>query len=670
MWHKHNIFALFLCVCCAWSAPKLDAASAWQKAEQAASLAETDMPAAINALQSLLLDDQALHVAHYNLACLLLNYQWQAEDEQRFGEQTRALAKQALQLSELPEIDPLALAAEHFTRASSSPVVNLSARSFHNLALARYKQGRLEEALSAAVRACELLPKNTSFIQTRDELRRVYLERLDEARRKAEEEAKRLRIVTTQLPPAFVGKKYKAEITARAGAGAPYQFTLGEDVKLPTDLTFHSNGQIDGIPNADGIGEHELACIVKDKADATDEQTVRLKVWPKARIITEQVPEAIINQSYQAQLQCEGFPNAQWLIDGLPEGLTLKGNGSYALISGTTDKIGRFPLSITVKDKQHDLIAVQRIELIASDSFAPDTSDMPDATAWAAYQHHIRVRGPVQSYTFMSSGAGGLSIDEQGRIGGTPEQAGTLEIPLTIVAENKQERSFLLQLTVHAPPVIDEEEQIELETGRSLQRALKVKGGTPPYIWALKEGLLPDGVRLDPNGVISGAASQAEEAPVTISIEDRWSAQSSKEITLIFKHSEAQKDQQENQEQQEQEEQDQQQEQENQNAQNEPGDGNDQQQGDKNQQDQQQPGDQEQQAQQDKNQNKEKDDQTGQQSQAAQAEQAAEQERQAAQIKQADIQRWLDGLPEESKRALLMQLLSGQQPADKEEEPW
>ncbi len=650
--------SLLLIICCLGLLP---AASSWQRAEEAARIAETDIHNAIARLQDLLLDEPELHVAHYNLACILLNYQWQAEDDQRFGSQTRKLAKQALNMSELPDIDPLALAAEHFQRAVASPVKKLAARAWHNLALARYKQGRLEDALAAAVKACELFPQEQAFLQTRNELRRVFLERADEARRKAEEEAKRLRIIQAPLPDAFEGKSYTAQIQAKGGAGEPYMFSLGAEQTLPEGLKLPPpeptatasrkrpesmrNDTIIGIPNSNAVGEHQIKFIVKDSADATDEAELSIKVWPKPKITTEHLNEAIIQQSYLAELHCVGLPHPTWFIEGLPKGLKLKQNtGPRVSIGGTAEELGTFTLNMTVRDDKNDLIAVHSLPLVVSDSFAPDTTGMPPATAWSPYTHQLSVRGPTQQYKYFSQGAGGFTIDEQGLIGGTPEEQGDVDFPLSIKADDGRERSFVLQMKVNPPPVIAEEAEIKLNIGQSLQRKLKVEGGTAPYTWTLVEGLLPDGVRLDESGYITGAASLAEEAPVTIAVEDRWSSRGTKEIKLIFEA----KDPNQQQEQQDQQQQNQENQEQNQDQQNQEDQG----------QNQQQTADQQ-------------ENQENQQEQNdAQAAQQEAQDQQEGQIKQADVQRWLDSLPEESKRALLMQLLDGKHNPQPDKEPW
>jgi parallel beta-helix repeat protein len=56
-----------------------------------------------------------------------------------------------------------------------------------------------------------------------------------------------------QLPDGTVGVAYHAQITATGGLGAPYEFSLAPNSKpLPTGLTLHANGKIDGTPGHAG----------------------------------------------------------------------------------------------------------------------------------------------------------------------------------------------------------------------------------------------------------------------------------------------------------------------------------------------------------------------------------------------------------------------------------
>ena len=49
---------------------------------------------------------------------------------------------------------------------------------------------------------------------------------------------------------------------------------------------------------------------------------------------------------------------------------------------------------------------------------------------------------------------------------------------------------------------------------------LNVTGGTPPYTWNLQSGNLPDGLTLDPTGIISGTANTSGNYSFVVKVAD------------------------------------------------------------------------------------------------------------------------------------------------------
>ena len=98
--------------------------------------------AAQKILEGLLLEQPSFYPAHFNLGTLLMEV-----DKDR--------------------------AATHFEQATASPAPELAHDAWYNLALVRWKQGRLDDALIAAGKAVEIDGKNPDTIRLRDELRRV-----------------------------------------------------------------------------------------------------------------------------------------------------------------------------------------------------------------------------------------------------------------------------------------------------------------------------------------------------------------------------------------------------------------------------------------------------------------------------------------------------------------
>ena len=232
---KRTVVLCFLAAC-TW------AADPWSVLGDAA----TSDPAAARArLEALLAEHPGFHPARFNLGTLLM------------------------------EGDP-ETAATHFEIAAGSGTPELARDAWFNLALVRWKQGRLEDAVAAAMKAATLKPDDKAAVQLRDELRRAYLVRQDQARRKAEEEAKKLRLGKA-LPDAHTNEPFAQRVPAVGGA-APYRFALGKDAKLPEGLTLDADGKLHGTPTKDG--RHDLALVVQDTKDVSVSGTVALVIQP------------------------------------------------------------------------------------------------------------------------------------------------------------------------------------------------------------------------------------------------------------------------------------------------------------------------------------------------------------------------------------------------------
>ncbi len=570
---------------------------------------------AVPALEQLITANPVFHAARFNLGTLLIE---------------RDAAK----------------AAEHLQLATQAESADLVADAWHNLALARWHQGRLEDALAAALKAAELKPAHAPL---RDELRRVALVRQDEARRKAAEEAKKLAVLKQPMPEAHVGEPYQQPVPVRGGI-PPYRFALHEDstkpgdTALPPGLTLGSDGRLSGIPTK--AGPYRFIVALSDAANGSVTGAATVTVVPAPRITTEALPDAVIGQPYQAQLVCEGLASPTWTVGKLPPGLRASADGR---ISGTPIDLGSSTLMVQVRDGTKDSArrADRLIDLTVSDAFAPDRNPLAQATAGQPYLDRVGIRGPAQSYAWSAPIGGQLAIDVDGTVRGTPAAPGSTTISATIKAGDGRSRTVDLVVPVAERPLIDEGEPITIHTGEAVARPLKATGGTTPFGWSVSEGSLPTGVRLDADGALRGAAKDPGEFTVTVQLMDRWKATTQAQVTVKVEprsKDESPPDQQKD-DQQDQQGQDQQQAQKQQ--------GKDPQSKDspsKDQQQQAQGQDQQQQAHQDQ----------GQQS-AEQAQADA-----AQQLDQVAADRWLDHLPEENRSVLRYQLLEG---GDKKAEP-
>jgi hypothetical protein len=502
-------------------------------------------------------------------------------------------------------------------------------------------------------------------------VRKSVLVAKDQARLKAIEEAKKLKVPQATLPVANVGIAYDARIAASGGAGG-YAFTIAGDTHLPKGLTLDPDGRLRGVPEA--AGTSALTIQVKDTAGAEATGKIALTILPPPEIPTERLPEVIAGQPYRATVRVSGMANPRWEALGLPEGLAIAGTDGGAVISGTTDALGTHTLDLRAQEGPRR--AHRALDLLVSDSFAPDVTELPPATAWAAYQHRLGVRGPAQEYHWKLDGeGGGLTVADDGTVSGAPDKAGELTIAVVLSAADGRARRAELVVPVNPPPVIEEGEAIKAVQGEPLDRRLSAAGGTRPFAWSLTDGQLPTGFRLDPDGALRGATAETGDFKATVGLSDRWKAATKQELTISVTPSEHppedKKQQQDKQQQADQgdakdQKQDQKKDQQNQDQGGKGQEGKDGKEAKKDGE-QQQP-------EQEPHAADGKDQKTGEQQTASSGkpgeDKRDEAARQAEALDHAAGDRWLEQLPKEDRDALRGQLLRGAGPPRQKGNPW
>ncbi len=470
----------------------LAAADPWTVLTEAVALPPAEQRAALTALVA---ERPAFLPGHYNLGTLLI------------GVDTPA-------------------AIRHLELAATAEDPAAAADAWHNLALARWAAGQLDEAVAAMVEAAR---RDPALGPVRDELRRAALARQDEARRAAEAAERVLRLDPTPPPPARFGEPYRHPLVARGGQG-PYRFAVVPDEGgaggLPAGLRLDPDGAIAGVPAT--VGRWQVAVAVRDAATASAQGTVPLVILPPPRIRTTALDEAVLDHPYAAALVADGLDAPRWRIDGLPEGLSL--DPASGRISGIPRRPGSATLAVVAEDGQRRATAT--LPLTVAETFAPNLSALPTATAWAAYAARVTMRGPAGIYRFTTASSNGLVLAGDGTISGEPAAAGSATLATVIEDARGRRRPVVIPITVMPPPIIDENAPITLKRGSPVARPLGRQGGTGPFAWTVIDGALPKGLRLDPDGTLRGAPAEVGTSTATVEVLDRWKAAARHGITL------------------------------------------------------------------------------------------------------------------------------------------
>jgi len=169
------------------------------------------------------------------------------------------------------------------------------------------------------------------------------------------------------------------------------------------------------------------------------------------------------------------------------------------------------------------------------------TDSLAEATAGAFYDVRLDAVAGVSPLTWsLVSGSlpDGLSLAANGTITGTPLVQGNFQFTIEVTDSNApaENASKELSLTVNpAPPL--EILTLSLPTGGieiPYVASLVGTGGFKPYHWSLVSGLLPAGLSLSPDGVISGSPSNSTVANFTVRLTDSANPATTQERPLTL----------------------------------------------------------------------------------------------------------------------------------------
>jgi hypothetical protein len=232
-----------------------------------------------------------------------------------------------------------------------------------------------------------------------------------------------LTITTTSLPSGAINSSYSATLLSSGGT-APIAWSVTTGT-LPTGLTLHSTGLIDGTPTA--AGTTNFTVTATDAGTQTKTQTLAIVINPVLSITTASLPDGAMNTAYSATLVSSGGTvPVTWAVTSgsLPAGLTL--NAANGVISGTPTSIGTANFSVSASDSsnpQQTMGAALSINVAAA-PLAITSTTLPSGTIGTAYNTSLRSSGgtpPVTWSVTAGSLPGWASLDAStGAITGTP----------------------------------------------------------------------------------------------------------------------------------------------------------------------------------------------------------------------------------------------------------
>lgn len=333
------------------------------------------------------------------------------------------------------------------------------------------------------------------------------------------------------LPNGTVGRAYRAQFFPRGGSGQ-YMFSLGPNSAPPPGLALSSSGEVTGTPTAEG--QFRFIVRLASGEDSVEKQ-VRVTINPPPLTLSpDALPEGTRGASYQAQITASGgtAPYSFRISGGqLPAGLSFGGNGS---ISGTPTALGSSKFTVLATDSG-GRTGEKDFEIIVREELRITTESLPGGNQAESYSAVVEAAGGAPPYTFSVAAGSlppGVSLGNDGRIAGTPTQAGAFTV--TVQAADRGNRTARRQftITIVASLRLLPESLPNGTVGRSYTASLSAEGGQPGYVFAIS-GDLPPGVAFA-GGAFSGTPTRAGTFNLTGQVTDARGRVATRQYSLVI----------------------------------------------------------------------------------------------------------------------------------------
>ena len=214
-------------------------------------------------------------------------------------------------------------------------------------------------------------------------------------------------------------------------------------------------------------------------------------------------------------------------------GLALSADG---ILSGIPTSTGSFSLIITATDALGSS-AGQAYALNILTPIAISPPALPDGKIDSTYRQRFSASGGTAPYTFtVASGAipPGLTLSAAGVFSGRPSAGGTYEFNVNAtdargVVGSQDYRLVVAETLSISPAAISDG-----EVGTAYSQELSASGGTAPYTFTVASGVLPPGLALSQDGVVSGVPERVGGYTFSVAVADARGVSSQQVYTLAI----------------------------------------------------------------------------------------------------------------------------------------
>ncbi|MBF0621638.1 MAG: putative Ig domain-containing protein, partial [Magnetococcales bacterium] len=347
--------------------------------------------------------------------------------------------------------------------------------------------------------------------------------------------SKQLSMVTTAIPDGGLDLAYAFAFNAQGGK-PPYAWRLSGS--MPDGLSLDGQtGVMSGAPSK--LGNYNFSILVSDSDEPalTVQKSFSMSIVDEPFIVTPDLLPGRQGVPYSTVIQARlGMAPYSWILKAgsLPPGLSLKNSATSALIEGTPTATGTYSFTVSVTDSAlpshtaDKVLTIQIYDSVVLNSLSLDhvrrgvpTAQTLSVTGGIPPLNFSVIEGNLPIGITLNSGSGHLS-------GSTDVQADT-RYNFTVRVVDSGEPSSWDEMSYHVdvvdflnitPQVVPEGTQWE-----EYAVTFEHEGGSPPYVWSVVEGVLPQGLTLNSNtGLLDGTFESCGVHNFSIGLRDSSNA--------------------------------------------------------------------------------------------------------------------------------------------------
>ena len=345
---------------------------------------------------------------------------------------------------------------------------------------------------------------------------------------------------SASLADGAINTAYAGTVSATGGAG-PLTYSLAAGA-FPDGVTMSAAGAISGTPSKGG----SFSATVKasDAFGDSATQVYPLKIALSSLSISAvTLPTGYVGSNFtQTSLAATGGSGAGfvWTVSSgssLPDGIALSSAG---VLSGKPTAATTTTFGVTVTDSAQNTASAQLSMTVKPGISLLTPSALPTASLGSAYSVQLTATGGSgtgYTWIFVSSAAvranarrmavsgglpDGLNLSSDGLITGTPTTPGNSTATLTVTDSAGNTATVTVSFTIVGGITITT--PLTLPGGQTsdfYSQTLAATGGSGTgYTWAVTSGLLPGGLQLSSDGVLSGSLPAANTYTFGVTVTD------------------------------------------------------------------------------------------------------------------------------------------------------